>query len=50
MGTRLTGPPRTKSVMPHQTRITTAMTVVAIMIFRALPLDSWMPMMFWRKK
>ena len=49
-GTALTGPPRTQSVMPHQTRITTAMTVVAIMIFSALSLDSWMPMMFWRKK
>ena len=50
MGTVLTGPPRTHSVTPHQTRITRAMTVVAIMIFSALSLDSWMPRMFWRKK
>ena len=35
---------------PHHARITTAITVVAIMIFSALPLDSWMPRRFWRKK
>ncbi len=29
---------------------TTAITVVAYMIFSALSLDSWMPRRFWRKK
>ena len=42
--------PRSSSVTPQKMSITTAMTVVAIMIFRALPLDSWMPSKFWRKK
>ena len=42
--------PCTASVTPHQPSMITAMIVVAIMIFSALSLDSWMPSRFWRKK
>ncbi len=38
------------SVTRHQTIMTTPITVVAPMIFSALSLDSWMPLMFTRQK
>ena len=40
----------TTSVTEHQTIMTTAITVVAPMIFSALSLDSWMPRVLTRQK
>src|ERR1019366_764239 len=48
-GTALAGP-LTIRVTRHQLIMMTAMMVVATMIFRALSLDSWMPIRFLRKK
>ena len=42
--------PRTSSVSPHQTRKITTMTVVTCMMRRALPLDSWRPLMLLHQK
>ena len=48
-GTAFLGP-SIANVSTPQLKTTTAMIVVAIMIFNALSLDSWIPSKFWRKK